>query len=316
MQGEFRFYLLGQEAISPLTKDQLQTEGPKVGYVKLEGLRSLGEQLGFADKLGRDFGSEPARLRNSIDVYDNCSIGDIVIINLSNQDAARDRIALILMKDLFLLAEVEDQDNSVQAMFEETVQRFKNGATMEKFICGILDRMLLGGSQMLEDTEAKMLKLERSLLSDRANRSLSRTIYTLRRWLSLCHNYLEQLIDLAQVLQVDENSLLTPGNKYSFGLFIGRAERLSGSVKDMIDTSVHLRESLEAVTNYNMNHDMKILTVITAVFLPLTLIVGWYGMNFKYMPELNWPLAYPALFVISVVLVAVILIFFRRKHFL
>jgi len=117
------------------------------------------------------------------------------------------------------------------------------------------------------------------------------------------------------VLEADENSLLTPGNKFFFGLFFGRAERLSGSVKAMIDMTVHLRESLEAVTNYNMNHDIKILTVITSMFLPLTLIVGWYGINFKYMPELNWPLAYPALFIISVVLVAVILIFSKETTF-
>ena len=61
---------------------------------------------------------------------------------------------------------------------------------------------------------------------------------------------------------------------------------------------------------------MKIFTVITAVFLPLTLLVGWYGMNFSYMPELGWRYSYPAVIVISIGIVIALIWYFKHKKWL
>ena len=61
---------------------------------------------------------------------------------------------------------------------------------------------------------------------------------------------------------------------------------------------------------------MTLLTVVTTIFMPLTLIAGWYGMNFKYMPELNWEIGYPLVFIVSVLIVVLSLIFFKMKKWL
>ena len=61
---------------------------------------------------------------------------------------------------------------------------------------------------------------------------------------------------------------------------------------------------------------MTVLTVVTTVFMPLTLIVGWYGMNFKYMPELDSVWGYPAVIVVSLLIVVISLVFFKRKRWL
>ena len=60
----------------------------------------------------------------------------------------------------------------------------------------------------------------------------------------------------------------------------------------------------------------SILTVVTTIFMPLTLITGWFGMNFRYMPELESPWAYPIVIVISVVIIVASLIYFRKKKLL
>ena len=60
---------------------------------------------------------------------------------------------------------------------------------------------------------------------------------------------------------------------------------------------------------------MTILTVVSTIFMPLTLIVGWYGMNFKYMPELDIPIAYPIVLIVSVLIVVISIIFFKKKKF-
>jgi magnesium transporter len=61
---------------------------------------------------------------------------------------------------------------------------------------------------------------------------------------------------------------------------------------------------------------MTLLTVITSIFLPLTLIAGWYGMNFRYMPELNWKFGYPAVFLLSVIIVIACIRYFRKKKWM
>lgn len=58
---------------------------------------------------------------------------------------------------------------------------------------------------------------------------------------------------------------------------------------------------------------MQFLTVVTTVFMPLTLITGWYGMNFHSMPELNAPWAYPAVILVSLAILLAEVLFFRRK---
>ncbi|WP_371298079.1 CorA family divalent cation transporter [Paraeggerthella sp.] len=58
---------------------------------------------------------------------------------------------------------------------------------------------------------------------------------------------------------------------------------------------------------------MQILTVVTSIFMPLTLITGWYGMNFKVMPELGWSMSYFVLIAVAIVIVTVEIIIFKRN---
>ncbi|MFX1277162.1 MAG: CorA family divalent cation transporter, partial [Promethearchaeota archaeon] len=68
--------------------------------------------------------------------------------------------------------------------------------------------------------------------------------------------------------------------------------------------------------NNKMNDIMKILTIISTIFIPLSFLVSLYGMNFKYMPELSFPLAYPILIFIMIILVIIMIGFFKRKKWI
>jgi magnesium transporter len=72
---------------------------------------------------------------------------------------------------------------------------------------------------------------------------------------------------------------------------------------------------LSSVSN-RLNSVMKVLTIIATIFMPLTFIVGIYGMNFKFMPELGWRWGYPAVWVIIVLIGVLMLIYFKRKKWL
>ncbi len=72
---------------------------------------------------------------------------------------------------------------------------------------------------------------------------------------------------------------------------------------------------LTSVSN-RMNEVMKVLTIIATIFIPLTLVTGIYGMNFKYMPELNSPWGYPMVYAVMLAISLVMLVYFRRKKWL
>lgn len=72
---------------------------------------------------------------------------------------------------------------------------------------------------------------------------------------------------------------------------------------------------LSSLSN-RMNEVMKVLTVIATLFIPLTFIAGVYGMNFKFMPELDWTWGYPAVLLVMAAVAVFMLVYFRRKKWL
>lgn len=75
-------------------------------------------------------------------------------------------------------------------------------------------------------------------------------------------------------------------------------------------------ESHISITSHHLNNTIKILTIITAVFIPITFIAGLYGMNFQYIPELQWHYGYFAVLGVMLFLVIGMLLLFRKIRWL
>ena len=109
---------------------------------------------------------------------------------------------------------------------------------------------------------------------------------------------------------LDDKTLIFLRNIYDHVVqVIENADALRDLVAGMLDLY------LSAVSN-RMNEVMKMLTIIATIFIPLTFIAGIYGMNFKNMPELEWPWGYFLVLVLMAVVVVVLLIWFKRKRLL
>ena len=97
--------------------------------------------------------------------------------------------------------------------------------------------------------------------------------------------------------------------------FAYRAERLQNHVQLLRENMLQLRELYQSKQDARQNKIMGILTIVTTFFLPLTLITGWYGMNFAYMPELKWRYGYPVVILVALIIAVVEFIYFKRKKF-
>jgi magnesium transporter len=85
------------------------------------------------------------------------------------------------------------------------------------------------------------------------------------------------------------------------------------TLRDMVTGMLDIY--LSSVSN-RLNAVMKVLTIIATIFIPLTFIVGVYGMNFKYMPELEWHYGYPMIWLVMLAIGVTMLIFFKKRNWL
>ena len=100
-----------------------------------------------------------------------------------------------------------------------------------------------------------------------------------------------------------------------FHMLEKRLARLRDEAQLLREYCLQVRELFQAELDIRQNRIMKILTIVTTVFLPLSLVAGWYGMNFTGMPELGWDYGYPAVIVGSVIVVLLTLWIMKKKKF-
>jgi len=99
-------------------------------------------------------------------------------------------------------------------------------------------------------------------------------------------------------------------------------------LRDIYDHTIHVIDTMEtsrdiisgmldiylSSISYRLNEIMKVLTIIATVFIPLTFLAGWYGMNFKSMPEFEWRYGYAMVIAVAICMVIAMLVYFKRKR--
>lgn len=138
----------------------------------------------------------------------------------------------------------------------------------------------------------------------------------LRKELQFLKTYIEPTQDIIEILEADDAEMIPElYDKYFLKLSL-KADRMTIYLNNLRDTIAQVRESWQAQVDLSFNKTAKLFTVIASIFLPLTLIVGWYGMNFVYMPELYHPNGYPMVIGISLLITVFGLWWFRRNHYI
>lgn len=309
------FFAISNGKIEEIKPDCSNQECIRAGYLTLEELKENRDKLGISNHIIKEFEQERAYW-NGIDVYDDFSIGVVNIVNVMDVNEARDRIGFIIQKSQFILVKLVDEDDSYKDIFAQSIGRFRQNATLEKVIFGVLDRLLFNGSRLLEETERKIMKMEHNVVEGNVDNALNKRIFHLRNELSIIKNYYDQLADIGEQLQENENDLFQDEDLRYFKIFTDKTSRLMNNIQILSENLIHLREAADAYLNYNLNSIMKLFTVVTTIFLPLTLIVGWYGMNFTNMPELTWKYGYLGVIILSITVVTVCFILFKKKKVL
>lgn len=137
----------------------------------------------------------------------------------------------------------------------------------------------------------------------------------LKKRIAKFYRYYTQLADVGQELLDNEMEFFGKEELQMFDRYRDRVVRLAGETQILRDYAMQVQDVYQSEISIRQNDVMKMLTVVTTIFLPLTLIAGWYGMNFTYMPELAMKYAYPVVDGVSILIVVFCLVIFKRKRY-
>lgn len=317
LQGMCTMFYRFQNDVKKIDPAQVDPDSICTGYISAEQLEKTFEKLKFP-KSYIDVGClEKKYFRSKIEVYDDYTYVAMRIKQEVSTVGTSDCIAMYIRKNFLLVVDVFDQDNSTKEKYEDALSHFQpQNITLEKLIYSFLNSLIEGHSDELSDMEMQISKLEEYVLKDRAGKNFNLDLHRMKKEMLVLRNYYAQLIDIGETLQENENTLFPQQDLRYFKIFTDKADRLRDKVKLLGDSLVQLGDVYKSTLDQKTNDLTRLFTVLTGVFLPLTVIVGWYGMNFKYMPELNWKYGYLACIIFSVVILLLLIWLFRRKKWL
>jgi magnesium transporter len=168
---------------------------------------------------------------------------------------------------------------------------------------------------VLEKLGEKIELLEEKIVSNPATETL-RQIHFLKREMIFLRKAVWPLREVINAMERGESLLVLESTRVYLRDIYDHTVQIIETVETFRDmVSGMLDIYLSGVSN-RMNAVMKVLTIIATIFMPLTFLAGIYGMNFRYMPELEWRLGYPLFWAVILVIAVTMLIFFRKKDWL
>lgn len=183
------------------------------------------------------------------------------------------------------------------------------------FFADFLEYLIKDDVIFITKLEHSLEELEDMVLEKGSDIPFNHEISGYRRKVSLFSHYYLQLADVSSILYEDDNHIFKEKEKRSFSLFTERVNRLHDETLMLRDYCVQIREVYQSLIDERQNEIMKLLTIVTTIVLPLSLVAGWYGMNFTNMPELTWHYGYGFIILLSVAITILNILYFKKKKF-
>lgn len=234
----------------------------------------------------------------------------VPVMDLENLHEDPKSMYMFIGKNHFLI--VIEEDALVKNIIKEISEDDTIDASFGRLLYDFFDKLLEEDNQYIDAFEDEIMELEDEVIANSESKDYVSCFVQYRKKLFTLKRYYEQMITLFNLILVNENKLLDKQSLRLLKILGGQLERLHGSVMFLNEYITQIREAYQSEVDINLNKVMKVFTVITAIFNPLTLIAGWYGMNLK-MPEFNFAYSYPLVIFGSLLVTAVTITIFKKK---
>lgn len=244
-----------------------------------------------------------------LEAQQECLYGTLYIPCLLDILGSRYRILFFVNQKHIVI--LDDDEFSMRIIGRIRRQRTHQGATRELFLYNFLAECIAMDMPMLHRYERRLMQMEETILDGKID-GVDQKILPLRRELLTLRVYYDEMMDLGKALEENENHFFAKKQLKYFGTVSDRADRLMSRTVHLLDYAQQVRDAYQAEVDARQNENMKFLTVLSTIFFPLTLITGWYGMNFEDMPELQG--GYPGVILFSLLVVAGIVLVCKRRN--
>ncbi len=301
-------YLIDNGKIEKVNREDVKLNGQNrywgiFSFNQVEDVQKLNFEKGFLS----GFLLNTATRFESHDGFDAISYN---VMQYGEKQLPVKRVCICMRKDLFVI--LADNPEAVLGIVDEISEDVEKTTIFDRLFYTFLERTIADDASFLDDIEQEIAELEDQMITS-SRKNCVVEIISLRKKLMQFKRHYEQIQIMLDAIQENENELIDPKAMRYFKIFANRVDRLYHIVLNLRDYVTQVREAYQAEVDINLNSIMKLFTVITAIFLPLTLIVGWYGMNLK-LPEYGWQYGYPMVILMSVAVVAICLISFKRHN--
>ena len=246
------------------------------------------------------------------ELFKDCILGTIRLPQKNEQKKAQLSFGFYLTGRKVLFVEDEGK---LKAWIEKQTEMFRDVDTPKQLLLRIMEHMIEEDTLYFSHMESELDKLEEEIIRGAGSNNIFFTSLTKHRQkLSEFNIYYEQLIDIGELFSTSD-FYQSEQDAQGWDRFMHRVERLQNHVHLLRENVLQIRELYQSMQDARQNKIMGIITVVTTIFLPLTLITGWYGMNFVYMPELQWRYGYFAVIIISLFIVIAEIVYFKKKKF-
>ena len=295
---------------------------PTVTWINIDGIHDVE----IIDKLGKQFDLHTLVLEDILNTgqrpkYEDFDNHLFIVLKMIMFDENRNDIfseqVSILFGENFVIS-FQEQEGDV---FEPIRDRLRNAKGRirkmgaDYLAYALVDAIVDSYYLILEKMGEKIEEMEEELVTNPTPQTLQ-TIHNLKRDTIFLRKSVWPLREVVNVLERGESKLI----KKTTHIFLRDVYDHTIQVIDTIETfrdmiSGMLDIYLSSISN-RMNEVMKVLTIFAAIFIPLTFIVGIYGMNFQYMPELQWHWGYFGVLGFMAFVGIIMLVYFRKKKWL
>ncbi|MBI2530479.1 MAG: magnesium/cobalt transporter CorA [Candidatus Diapherotrites archaeon] len=203
---------------------------------------------------------------------------------------------------------------------EYTIETYKKNPSLfdkgaDFLIYSILDKLVDNYFAVLERYDEKMAKIENTIFREPKPIVVNELFRMKKASLSLYMTIAPQA-EIVNMLARREFPFLGKETSIYFRDVYDRMIRLIGIIDTQREIATGALEAYLSVVSNKMNEIMKVLTIIATIMMPLTLIAGIYGMNFRFLPELEWRYGYYGVLALMAVVAGIMLLYFRRKKWI
>ena len=294
-------------------------ETPTVTWINIDGIH----EVNITEKIGENFELHPLILEDILNTTQRPKFEDYdshlyivlrMLMAAGEKQLIQSEQVSIVVGRKFVISFQE----SIGDVFEPIRDRIRKAKGRirkmgsDYLAYSLLDAVVDGYFSVLETTGEKIESMEDQLVKNPTEKIL-RQIHSLKREMIYLRKSVWPLRELISNLQRSESELIAQ----STGVFLRDVYDHTIQVIDTVESYRDIVSSmldlyLSSISN-RMNAVMKVLTIIATIFIPLTFVAGIYGMNFKYMPELEWRWSYAVVWLVMIAIAVVMIVYFRKK---